>query len=107
MSRNYRTYSNASKTSKAWKYLANSTSDGDTTIFVSEKKISGRPPSKRVEGSLSHALCSLDLATHQPPSNASSTSYWNLGIRNGAAKKAKTTWMTSASQPSSRTSTST
>src|SRR5947208_12251589 len=100
MSRNYRTYSNASKTSKAWKYLANSTSDGDTTIFVSEKKISGRPLSKRVEGSLSHALCFSDSATRQPPSNALSTSYWNLGTRNGVVKKERTTWTTSESRPS-------
>src|SRR5258708_4771048 len=44
------------------------TSTGASTMSVSKKEMSGRQPSPQTQDSLSRSSCSLDYATHPPPS---------------------------------------
>ncbi|KAG2017246.1 hypothetical protein CC2G_006771 [Coprinopsis cinerea AmutBmut pab1-1] len=54
--------------SKALGTLPNWTSNGGTTIFESEREMSGKPPSRRIEDSTNRPSCSSENATHQQPS---------------------------------------
>ena len=45
-----------------------STSNGDTTIFISKREMNGRPCSKQVKDYLNQQWCSLASQTHWPPS---------------------------------------
>jgi hypothetical protein len=59
------------KTSKEWSSSANSTSDGDITIFKFAMVTSRKEPTRLEEGSLNPKSCSLACVTPQLPSNVS------------------------------------